>query len=256
MKRIEADGRARAALGDRTGDPLGHVAGHQLDELAALLSEQVQELLDRLAVAARGRPHQAAGVVVDDDGRVSLALANRDLIEPQAPKAVQSVARAALSVGHHALTDPADRPPRGAHQRRDGARRRVDRKPCGLILKRPGERRVMTRPRNRGDDHSVAPAFHARRLGFDVGLDRTKVQGAPAPSAIAPVIAWAATPADRAAPALPGPRPGRDDDRAVGVEEHVLDHGARQSQQSRPYPYPAHVASPPLVGSCPQKPEP
>ena len=59
---------------------------------AALFAEQVQELLDRLAVTAGVRPHQPAGVVVDDDGQVSLSLADRDLIHPEALEPGEQVA--------------------------------------------------------------------------------------------------------------------------------------------------------------------
>ena len=84
VKRVQANGRVRAALGDRPGDPLGVVAGHQLDLFAAVVAEQIQELLDGLAVPASVRPDQPAGVMVDDDREVPLPLANRDLVEPEA----------------------------------------------------------------------------------------------------------------------------------------------------------------------------
>ena len=104
MKRVEADLGVRAALGDRAGDPVGHVAGDELDLLAALFAEQIQELLDRLAVAAGSGPHQPAGVVVDHDGEVSLAFADRDLIDPDplepreqvAPRLASAVTRSQI----------------------------------------------------------------------------------------------------------------------------------------------------------------
>lgn len=98
MKRVQADGRVGAAPGDGPCDPFGHVAGDQLDLRAALFAQQIQELLDGLAVAAGGRPDQPAAVVVDDDGQVALALAHRDLIEPQAPKIGEQVALGACLV--------------------------------------------------------------------------------------------------------------------------------------------------------------
>ena len=80
VERVQADLGVRAALGDGDRDPVGHVAGHQLDLLAAVVAQQIQELVDRLLVAAGVRPHQPAGVVVDHDREVSLTFANRDLI--------------------------------------------------------------------------------------------------------------------------------------------------------------------------------
>ena len=60
VKWVQADHGVRAVLGDRPGDPLGVVAGDELDLLAALFAEQIQELLDRLAVPAGVRPDQPA----------------------------------------------------------------------------------------------------------------------------------------------------------------------------------------------------
>jgi hypothetical protein len=211
--------------------------------------KQVQELLDGLAVTAGRGPDQPAGVVVDDDREVALALADRDLVEPQAPKAGQQVALAAGLITDTSA-DAADRAPCRAHQRRDRAGRRVDRKPRALILERSGEPRPVARPRHRGDDHAVAAALHARRLGLDVRESRAQIHCPPASPAIAPVIARTAPPTDRAAPLLTRARPHAHHDR-LAVEKDVLDHRARQPQQPRPYPYPAHVAPPPLVGSRP-----
>jgi len=57
-ERVQADDRVRAARGDRVGDPVGVVTGHELDLLAAVFAEQIQQLLDRFAVAAGVRPHR------------------------------------------------------------------------------------------------------------------------------------------------------------------------------------------------------
>ena len=56
MERVQADDRVRAPLGDRPGDSLGVVTRHELDLLTALVAEQIQELLDRLAISAGVRP--------------------------------------------------------------------------------------------------------------------------------------------------------------------------------------------------------
>ena len=92
VKRVQADVAFGQRSADRPGDPVGVVAGHQLDLLAALFAQQIQELLDRLAVPAGVRPHQPAGVVVDHDGEVSLALADRDLIDPDPLESGEQVA--------------------------------------------------------------------------------------------------------------------------------------------------------------------
>jgi hypothetical protein len=69
----------RAALGDRAGDPGGHVTRHQLDPFAALLAELIEERLDRLAVPPGRRPHKSSRVVIDDDGQIALTGAVRDI---------------------------------------------------------------------------------------------------------------------------------------------------------------------------------
>src|ERR1035437_4464094 len=70
---VHAPDHVRAPVADCGGDRLRHVTGHQLELSAAFFSEHVQELLDRLAVAAGGGPHQLPGVVVDDHGQIPVA---------------------------------------------------------------------------------------------------------------------------------------------------------------------------------------
>src|ERR1035437_8804158 len=118
MKRVQGDDCVWAALGDRPGDPLGVVAGDELDLLAALFAQQVQELLDRLAVPAVRRPDQAAGVMIDHHGQVLLAFADRDLIEPEGLQARVEVA-SLLGLGGHSRADTPDRPPRDPDQHTD-----------------------------------------------------------------------------------------------------------------------------------------
>ena len=103
--------------------------------VAAVFSEQIQELFDRLAISAGVRPHQPAGVMVDHDREVSLALANRDLIKPQALKPGEQVALGWASAATRSA-DPADRSPRDPHQIRHRRLARVDRQPRDLIFER------------------------------------------------------------------------------------------------------------------------
>jgi hypothetical protein len=98
-------GRARSdRVGDpvsnRRGDPAGHVAGHQLDLLAARFAELVKERLDGLAITASRSPRQPAAVVIDD-GQIALALAMGYLIDPDPAQAIEQVCLA-LSLGSDA----------------------------------------------------------------------------------------------------------------------------------------------------------
>jgi hypothetical protein len=50
------------------------------------LTERIQELVDRLAISAGMRPDQLAGVMVNDDREITLALANRISSNPRRSK--------------------------------------------------------------------------------------------------------------------------------------------------------------------------
>jgi hypothetical protein len=53
-------------------------------QLGALFAEVVEELQYRLGVAALGRPHQPAGIVIHHAREIPLALAVGDLVDPDA----------------------------------------------------------------------------------------------------------------------------------------------------------------------------
>ena len=241
VKRVQTHDRVRAPLGHRAGDPVGVIAGHQLDPLQALVSEEIEELLGRFAVATRVRPDQLAGVVVDHDREVSLPLANRDLIKPDPLKAREQIALG-LGFGGHALADPADRSPRDPHQLRHRGLAGVHGQPRDLVLKAAREARVVPRPRHRGDHHAVLIAADPGRFGFQVGEARPEIQRPPPAAALTPVIARAAPAAMRATITLPRLRAQRDHQRPVGLELHILDHRSMDPEQPLPYPERAHVA--------------
>ena len=199
---------------------------------AAVFAEQIQELLDRLAVPAGCRPHQPAGVMVDHDSQVLLTLADRDLIEPE-PLEVREHVATAFRLGGDALADTSDRPPRDPHQLADRALARVHRQPRCLVIKRAGEPGVVTRPRHRGDDHPVLAALDPRRVSLQIAERRAEIQRPPPATALAEVIARAAPAAVRAAIPLAVPRPDRDHDRAVLLVD-CLDDRLLQPQHPRP----------------------
>jgi hypothetical protein len=90
-------------------------ARHKLDPLQALLAQEIEELLSRLAVPPRVRPHKFPGVVVDNDCDVSLPLTDRDLVKPDPLKTREQIALS-LGFGGDTLAGPVDRPPRDPHQ--------------------------------------------------------------------------------------------------------------------------------------------
>ena len=90
-----------------------------------------------------------------------MPLAVADLIDPDPGQAVEQI-DLVLGLGDHALTDPADRAPRDAHQLGHRGLARVDCQPRHLVLKRAGESGVVARPRNRADHHAMIAARHPR----------------------------------------------------------------------------------------------
>ena len=255
MERVQANGRVRAALGDRPGDPRGVVAGHQLDLFAAVVAEQIQELLDGLAVPASVRPDQPAGVMVDDDREIPLPFANGDLVEPEPRDTCEQVAAVAL-LGHHSLADPSDRPPADPHQLADRLLRRVHCQPGALIFEAAGEPRVVPRPGHQRDHDPVLLARDPRGVGLKEAERRPEIQRPPAPPALSQVIARATAPTMRAAIPLREARAHRDHDRPVRRQLDRLHDRLAQAQKPGPYPLVAHAATAPLPGSECQKPEP
>jgi hypothetical protein len=90
----------------------------------------------------------------------------------------------------------------------------------------------------------MLPAAHPGRVGFQECLDRAEVQGAPAATPVALVIARTAALADAtAASAAPG-WPHHSSHRVgVLIEQDLLDDGVFDTQQSLPYPCRSHAVS-------------
>ena len=205
VERVHASDGVRDSFGDRPGDPHGHVGRDQFDLCAALFPELIKEREHRLAVAARGGPHQPAGVMVHHDGQVAMALAVRDLVDPDPPQPVKQI-DLARRFGAGPLQDRADRPPRHAHQLGDRRLGAVHRQPADLVLECSGEPRVVPSPRDCTDHHAMAAAGDPRRVGLDERKRRPEIQCPPAPPALAKVNSRAIgadTPHTDPAPAIP-----------------------------------------------------
>jgi hypothetical protein len=57
VKAVDAEGGVRGPLGHHVTDPSGSIGADQGDLLASLLSDQVEEAVERLLVPTDGRPH-------------------------------------------------------------------------------------------------------------------------------------------------------------------------------------------------------
>ena len=131
--------------------------------------------------------------------------------------------------------DRSDRAPGNAHQFSDRA--------LGCLGGQPGDLRVevmsvtdlVTGPGHRRDCHPVGPTRHPGSVGFQVDLDGPDVQGLPATSPRASVIAWT-TSLTRSAPvAHRSRRPDRSDQHpALVVEVDILDHRFLDTEQHSP----------------------
>ena len=186
--------------------------------------------------------------MIDHDREVPLSLSVADLINPDPPQPVQQIDVAARLVSDP-LKDPADRPPRDAHQLRHSGLRATARQPRDLILKATREPRVMTGPRDRSHDHVMPATVDPRRVRLKETERAPQVQRPPRPTALTIVIPRAASPADPATTPLPETRPDRDDHLPLAADPHVLHHRPLQTKQPGPYPDSAHVASPPRESS-------
>ena len=230
VKRVDAARRLRGALGDRSADPAGHVGGHQLQLFAALFAQLVEEREHRGAVAARGGPHQPAGVVVDDDSQIALALAVAYLVDPD-PLEVREQVDLTRGFGADTLEDAPDRPPADPHHLSDRRLGRVHGKPRGLVLEVAREPRAMARPWHRADDDAVIAAGHPRRHGLDERHRRPEVKRSPAPPPIAEIKSRRPAPAHPAA--ITSRQPGRAHTTTASSSMNTSSTTARRSPSSR-----------------------
>jgi hypothetical protein len=79
--RVEAVHRPWGTLGDHGCDPFGGVGRDVCELPGPLVAEVVEERGHGGLVPTLGGPHQAAGVVIDDQGQIPLALAVGDLVD-------------------------------------------------------------------------------------------------------------------------------------------------------------------------------
>src|ERR1035441_228264 len=119
----------------------------------------------------------------------------------------------------------------------------MHRQPRDLIFKRPGEARVVARPRDRRDHHPVTLAIDARRPRLQEAVAGGEIHRPPPPTTVPLIVARTAPPAIRTAITLTGPWAQRHHQRPVIVELDVLDHHSTQPEQLLPYPEWAKAAT-------------
>ena len=197
MERVEAARRLRCPLPHHVFDPLRGIGAHQLQLGAALGTELIEELAQRLLVTPGGHPHQPARVVVEHHRHVFVPLAVAQLVNADAPQAAEEVGVLARILAD-ALDDPPDRLPRNPHQLAHRGLVRVHGQPGALVLEVQREPAAGPRPGHVLHHHTVLLALHPRHLGFQVRLHRAEIQRTPLPPARAVVVPPASPMADRA----------------------------------------------------------
>ena len=93
-------GSRSASAAHAGGNPFGRVGGDLAHIGGSLLSDQVGEAFEGLAVSSGGGPHQPACVMVDHHGEVYVSALVGDLVDPDAPQAAERVV-CGPAVGHH-----------------------------------------------------------------------------------------------------------------------------------------------------------
>jgi hypothetical protein len=204
------------------------------EQLAALLTESVEEPLQGGLLPARRGPHQPARVVVDDHRQVSLSALVGDLVDPDSPQVGEPVMH-----GFHVGPDPGDDRAHGApgdpHQLRNRALGALGRQPGDLLVEGVGVSGRVPGPRHRGHRRPVLTTADPRSIGFEDCLDRAQVQCSPPPPTL-PTVRGRRSPPTPATPATgPFPRTNMSHQQLlVLIELDALDDGLFDPQQGSP----------------------
>ena len=219
---------------DHLRDPLRGIGADMGDLRATLLTEGVEELLQRRSVASRRGPHQPPGVVVDHDSEVLVVAFVADLIDPD-PRQPGEPVHLGVHVGADPRHDRADGAPGDPHQLGHRRLRARHRQPGHLIVEGAGVSGAVPRPGHRDHRRTMDRTVHSGRVGLEHRLDRAQVQRPPAPSALTGVIARRPSPAAAAPATSPLVRAHvRDQDLLVLVELDVFDDRLLDPQQGAP----------------------
>ena len=184
---VGAPHRVAAAAGDHGADPVRAVGTDVGDQVAALLTEGIEEPLQSGLLPAGCGPHQPAGIVVDHHGQVPLPALVGDLIDPDPPQVGEPVMHR-LDVGPDPGDDRADGAPGDPHQLGDRALGALGSQPGDLLVEGVGMPGRVPGPRHRRHRRPMLATADPGRLGLEHGLDRAQVQCPPAAPPLATVI--------------------------------------------------------------------
>ena len=203
---VHADQGLRGPFGDHIVDPGRAVAGHVGQQRGPGRAERVEERRDGGLVAALLGPHHPAGVVIDHNHEVLMALLVRLVVDPDPAQALQPV-HPVPGLGDHPGHHRGHRPPGRTHQGSHRGLGRVRRQPSGLVLERRRGTGLVPCPRHRGNQHPVPAAVHPRGRSFQIDHGRAQIQGPPPPVTVTLIPDRTPTPALRTTGRCP-PRGG------------------------------------------------
>ena len=220
-----------ARLGHHGADPLGPVAGHELELSCPFVAQGVEELPDDRLGPALGGPDHPAGHVVTHDREIALALLVLHLVDGDGDEAVEEV-DTSERFGGDADTHVVDRPPADPVAAGRGQLGRDDGVEDHQVLEGPGEPAVVAGPGNLRHSHSVLGAAHPGGGGHQLAGGEARVDVAPSALPAPVVEPGGGDPA--LAAAAPGAHLGSDPDvEAVPASLASLDKLATHDHHGR-----------------------
>jgi hypothetical protein len=188
MERVGAAHGVRGAAGLDPGDPVRHF-GRDVGQLGgAFGAELVEEDVQSGVVAARSRPHQTAGVVIDHDDEVAVAALVGDLVDPDPAEPVEPV-NSSVDIGVDAGDDRPDGAPRDSRQLAHRGLRGSHREPSGQVVDVAGVPGGVARPRHRRHRRAVISTSDSGCVGLNEHLRGAEIQRPPPSTALTLVIA-------------------------------------------------------------------
>ena len=188
-------------LTDAVRDPPRAVAGDDLDGLALLPRQLLEEEVEHLLAVALVRPHDRVRLVVDDDRDVAVALAVAGLVDADQLQPLVALLRVRLEHLPRELDEPTDSLPVDAQQLGDAllAEPALD-EPRRQADEVPREAGAGLRPGHHRRQHPVLLASDPRHPRDDPDGDRPEVHAAPCALHVDAVIHGAFAPALGASP--------------------------------------------------------
>ena len=154
----------------------------------SLLSEFVEEHVQRGFGPARSRPDETAGVVVDNNDQVTMSSFVGDLIDPDSTQTRQTI-----DGGFNIMVDAGDDRPNGPsrhpQQLTGGTLRCPHSEPGGHGVEVAGVANTVSRPRDLRHGLAVRSALDSPCLGFDKHFGCARIEATPASPACPSVIA-------------------------------------------------------------------